>query len=610
MGGGKTRALETMRRLLLRRDGVLPIAVTFNGDSHVMLDSWLPLKGPTPVMSVSRAYGISVAARMVSAVLGMDYRSVVERIQANLARLDLPATDCVSAIGDTVSFLVDRVNSARAQQVPPPPAVSIVVALLDESRKMDETVDSSDLAAFARMAFLNKPIVPGLSAALVISDLGFLSKALKSLSSRGVAVLELPSRLSPVRVVDEWWGRDVPARVLTAESHLVLELVAASMNNMPRALEMADDFLRSDKNVARPVDKALVRDLYENVFTKASERYQPTEPSKEILGAMMYREAVPLDDKILNAFSRSVVTNPLINFVPGSTMVPDASLVLLGALSRDPDASHAVKLIGNGIDSVIDIIPNARRLGDVLEEAGLQALRCRLVLAPEMEDMTLARLCGIGGAWITGNSKLAKRKAALEDTVNPATAAFMFAPLDLKGWKYDGAVDRLSACSQGTKKSEADFLADLDALEVNVSRPVRLIRPMEGESWDLCVKALNPATGEAFLVFFDDKSSTEFDEGKTPLTLNEVTDHQKQYNRTKAVLGPSRPFLYVYRSTYVPSQVLPAANRAEDALPSRCLVLGREDTLSLLGPFAEIYQAACAAVGYKFGNRGEAKSQP
>ena len=39
MGGGKTRALETMRRLLLRRDGVLPIAVTFNGDSHVMLDS-------------------------------------------------------------------------------------------------------------------------------------------------------------------------------------------------------------------------------------------------------------------------------------------------------------------------------------------------------------------------------------------------------------------------------------------------------------------------------------------------------------------------------------------------------------------------------------------
>jgi hypothetical protein len=187
----------------------------------------------------------------------------------------------------------------------------------------------------------------------------------------------------------------------------------------------------------------------------------------------------------------------------------------------------------------------------------------------------------------------------------------MFAPLGLKGWIYDGAVDKLSACSHGTEKNEASFLADLDALEVSVSRPVRLIRPMEGESWDLCVKALNLATGEAFLVFFDDKSSTEFDEGKTPLTLNEVTGHQKQYNHTKVVLGPSRPFLYVYRSTYmgVPSQVLPAANRAEDALPSRCLVMGRNDTLSLLGPFAEIYKAARAAVGYKFGKKGEAKSQ-
>jgi hypothetical protein len=486
------------------------------------------------------------------------------------------------------------------------------VVLLDESRKMDDFVDSTDLAAFARMALLERPIAPGLSAALVLSDLGLLTKDLKSLSGREVKVLELASRLSSARVVDEWWGRDVPARVLTAESRLVLQLAAASLNNMPRALEMADGFLRRGDNVGRPVDKALVRDMYEHVFTEASGRYQPTEPSKEILGAMLYREAVPLDDKIFDALSRSVVTNPIRKFVSGSTLVPDASLVLLGVLSRDPDASATVKLIGNGIDGVIDMLPNARRLGDVLEEAGLQALRCRLALAPEMEAMTLARLCGVGGAWNTGNSELALQKAVLKRAVNPATAAFMFAPLDLEGWKYDGAVDRLSACSQGTKKNEAGFLADLGALEVSVSRPVRLIRPMEGESWDLCVKALNPATGEAFIVFCDDKSSTEFDEGKTPLTLNEVTDHQKQYNRTKAVLGPSRPFLYVYRSTYVdvPSQVLPAANRGEDALPSRCLVLGREDTLSLLGPFAEIYQAARAAVGYKFGQRGEAKSQP
>ena len=64
-------------------------------------------------------------------------------------------------------------------------------------------------------------------------------------------------------------------------------------------------------------------------------------------------------------------------------------------------------------------------------------------------------------------------------------------------------------------------------------------------------------------------------------------------------MGPSRPFFYIYRSTYVdlPSKVLPATTPAEAGLPSRCMVMGRDDTLNLLGPFAEIYQTARAALG-------------
>ena len=64
-------------------------------------------------------------------------------------------------------------------------------------------------------------------------------------------------------------------------------------------------------------------------------------------------------------------------------------------------------------------------------------------------------------------------------------------------------------------------------------------------------------------------------------------------------MGPSRPFFYVYRSTYVglTSQVLPATTSDEANLPSRCMVLGREDTLALLGPFSEIYRVARAGAG-------------
>jgi hypothetical protein len=246
-------------------------------------------------------------------------------------------------------------------------------------------------------------------------------------------------------------------------------------------------------------------------------------------------------------------------------------------------------------------------MGDVLEEAGLQALRSRLMLAFEMDDMTLARLCGVGGRALRDGRSITRQKAVFARQVNVATAAVMFAPLDLASFEYDGAVDRLSACSQGNKANMPAFLAELDALVVDESRPVRLIRSAESESWDMCVKARDPATGKAFLVFFDDKSSAEFvdessaefKEAQESIKPTKFATNPKQYTNTKAVLGLSRPFLYVYRSTYVdlPSRVLPAVDPNEAALPSRCLVLGREDTLALLGPFAEIYRTARAALG-------------
>jgi len=242
-------------------------------------------------------------------------------------------------------------------------------------------------------------------------------------------------------------------------------------------------------------------------------------------------------------------------------------------------------------------------MGDVLEEAGLQALRSRLALARFAGDMTLARLCGVGGQALRDGRSITRQKAVFARQVNVATAAVMFAPLDLASFEYDGIVDRLSVNSRGSTKKRKAFLAELDALVVDKSRPVRLIRSAESESWDMCVKAHDPATGGAFLVFFDDKSSAEFKEAQESIKATKFATNPKQYANTKAVLGPSRPFLYVYRSTYpdLPSRVLPAVTPDEADLPSRCMVLGRDDTLALLGPFAEIYKTARAALGETHG---------
>ena len=352
MGGGKTRALETLRRLLLHRNGVLPLAITFNTKTPLDRDYWLKdAKKAGSIPEIEKAYAVSLAARMASAVFGMEYDALANRLYANLAQLDLSSSVATDMIRDSMTFLVDCVNSARAQVTPPTVAISTVVMLLDESRKMNEFTNESDLGSLARAVLLDKPIAQGLSAAHVFSDLSFRGIDLNSTSGREVMILALPPGLNLSQAVSEWGDRQAPGRVLTNETRNMLELVAASLNNMPRALEIVDDFLRSNDG---PINSSLLIDLYNEVTTRAGQKYSPSQPSIEALSAMFFREPVPLDDTLFDAISRSVVTNPITKIVPSSTIVPEASLALLKVLSTDSDANSFVKMVGEGIGSVIN----------------------------------------------------------------------------------------------------------------------------------------------------------------------------------------------------------------------------------------------------------------
>ena len=140
MGGGKTRALESVRRLMLRRDGVLPLAITFNNNTHLDNDFWFENAIKTGSDDAIRsAYAVSLAARMASAVFGVEYDAVTAHVRSCLPPLSCSSSPKVM-IRDTVRFLVDRVNAARA---PPVIAISTVVVILDESRKMNDYTNSS-----------------------------------------------------------------------------------------------------------------------------------------------------------------------------------------------------------------------------------------------------------------------------------------------------------------------------------------------------------------------------------------------------------------------------------------------------------------------------------
>ena len=149
----------------------------------------------------------------------------------------------------------------------------------------------------------------------------------------------------------------------------------------------------------------------------------------------------------------------------------------------------------------------------------------------------------------------------------------------------------------------AAFLDELDAVEVSVKRPVRILRSSPGDSWDVCIKAYNPSTGRPFHVFFDCKSGAEFEPASNNLRVEEdlcLRKTRERYNHTTTVLGSARDHLFICCSTHKdipegtkllsPSKSLHADNVNRGG--SYGAIMGCDSTLLLIEPFAELYRVA------------------
>ena len=448
--------------------------------------------------------------------------------------------------------------------------------------------------------------LPGLNVAVVISDLGFLPDELRTGTDRKVVLLVPPPRLSPDRVLESWWK---PKEGATAEQRALLLTLIAVYNNMPRALEFAASFLHLPENINRRVDKKLVSDLMEHMLFKARSRYRPKFPPTFILKAAFFREEVPLDASLLDAFRDSVITNPVSLSSKNAEIIPEVSLLLLkvaceSAKSRDADLA---RIIEQGIDSVEGTMLGTEgrppRAGDALEEALTQVLRIRLALAivTGSETLTLQRLCGL----------------SLWEGYSGVTTEALQSPLPLQRSREVNTrtqeVIKVSACSRDSEGVE--FLAELDAIEVSADFPIRILRSAPYDSWDVCVKAYNPSTGRPFHVFFDCKSGAEFVPGRNNSIVEKLLRGRKQYINTATVLssgtagGPPRDLLFLYCITHegIPEGTLPLREgeagglvvNGRDLLPHHCAIMGRDRTLELIGPFAELYRTVRSSLSKK-----------
>jgi hypothetical protein len=243
-------------------------------------------------------------------------------------------------------------------------------------------------------------------------------------------------------------------------------------------------------------------------------------------------------------------------------------------------------------------------MGVALEVALTEVLRIRLALAIQngTETLTLQRLCGLTNLDVHGK----------------ATNEALLSPLPLPLQLSDGVL--ASNCAVLELKAKANdklggadaFLAELDAIDVGAEHPVRILRSAPDDSWDVCVKAYNPATRRPFHVFFDCKSGAEFEPGRNNTKIKEDLRAISQYAVTSTALAPSssdgsppRDYVFIYCVTHedIPDGMLPleegeggavqgGAATEQGRLPRNCAVMGRDSTLKLLGPFAELYRVA------------------
>ena len=603
-GGGKSRILEEIRRNLLCRDKVLPVAITFNFNSGIEVDK----KWWNALDNVGKAYALSLTARVASVVFGLSYSLTYDCMFTNYSSLDLSSTAVDAMIQEMVIFFVRRVNEGRAALGGPrtpgavTPMVDTFVLLLDENRKVDAFADEDDMGGYVRNALLNYRL-PGINIGVVISDLGFLPELLRTSTDRKVVLLVPSPRLSPERVLELWWK----VGGLTAEQKALLLTLIAVYNNTPRGLEFAAEYLHLPKNINRLVDKELVSDLMDHMLVEANDRYAPVFPPTDILKASFFREIVPVDATLLSAFQDSVITNPLANRSKNAKIIPDVSLLLLRVACNSADTITLARIIEQGIDSVqgamLGTVDHPPRAGDALEEALTQVLRIRLALAfePGSESLTLKRLCGL----------------QLEEGYSDVTATALDSPLKLTRTSVASVcareVVKMSASSY--KSSGIAFLAELDAIEMSADCPIRILRSAPGDSWDVCVKAHNPDTGRPFHIFFDCKSGAEFVPGRNNSIVDELLRERQQYINTATVLssgtagGPPRDHVYIYCITHddIPEGTLPLRKgeagglvvNGRDLLPHHCAIMGRDRTLELLGPFAELYRAVRSSLSHK-----------
>ena len=296
MGGGKTRALEEIRRKLLQNEDTLPLAITFNGFWHVTVDKWERKLDPKHPHAPELYLALSILSRMASMLYNKPFDDIITAIIKNIQPVnscDRCAPVAKDLIRAFIKYIVEDVSRHREKPV------TKFILLFDETMKIVDRVDEvygkqDDIIGMVRDTLLNtvhtvstregQAYALNVGLALSSFDVGPFGK---STSGRPVFPIVLPDHLNSQRVCDEIFLKH--SHIKESSDINMLRLVAASLNELPRLVEFANAYI--SENVI-PEEKDAKRTyyskLYEYVCTRVNNMYMTRIENELILYSIVF----------------------------------------------------------------------------------------------------------------------------------------------------------------------------------------------------------------------------------------------------------------------------------------------------------------------------------
>ena len=511
VGGGKSRMIEETRiRMGLQYHNWLPIAITFNHKSNVLLPKENEWKDPNIIIAYA------VCCRMMATVYNITLEGAQVRMDDALAMEGSESKISLAGnlIVGTVQHIAGRMKKAK-------PDVDSLVLFIDESAKLIEGSSEyfsgvKDGYMHLRDTILGDRVGRIFKTSLVMTSLD-VSVFGKTDSDRIIKPVVLAAKLPVDHIVDNIWipSFHASSAPLNAKEKSMLKWLAASMSAAPRLVEIMGKALKakysntwSASSQGLTLRQAMGAVLSE--FTGMRKYYYSRVqfPVGKYLYALINEKPIAMDAKTLRYVRSSSFTNSITKFDFSDKeddayqfVVPESALCLLASTglmdSGDIIATEIQKefkeIWGNLLNHITsDPSPPP---GQPLEDVFARVLRMRILSSHLKErspgQTTLKDLLAIDMSAIKYTVGGTPYNAAKISGTGKTVEQDGVPKKKIKQWEKD--TFEYASCSEESF-AKKDFLSDLLSRGIIVPKEL-LLSTMWSSSqiadWKISIKAID-----------------------------------------------------------------------------------------------------------------------